>query len=261
MSLSAVPQPTFWQSLPFCVGTTFEKTYSSQEAPGDWCTITVKKLDEDGKPLNDLHRYVMENSTGDLYGMQDKLHGPPTRFTVAVKSGGICLITSFYAVLLVVWEHINLLADLSEIILKAPGNLAKDYQTKGVISALCNMAVVPLCQAACSFAEYVAQVAKAPIFAIGLIFASFYGIFIPFEGMKQISQIESAWHGGATYKSDVRYKKGGSYLCTTLFEDFKSARSGSVLFLGYCMQKRGNIDELIKGKKRFTLVDQSSREA
>lgn len=260
MSLTVTPQPTFWESVPFFFGSVPKKAYPTQEVPGDWCHVAMKKLDSEGKPIEEIFHYVMENSTGDLYGMQEKDHGAPSRLITVLKSTAILMGIPLYTICMIAWRPINFLADICELAMKAPSQFTADFQTKGIATALFNGVVQPICEVLPSFAENISRVVIAPLYALAMAFAALYGMIIPFEGMKLISQIEKSWHGNVSHRSDIRYIRR-SWLSTTLCEDFKAARSGTVFYLGYCMQKRGNIHEKIEGKNRFTLVDHPSSEA
>lgn len=257
MSLTVTSQPNFWERVPFFFGSVPQKKYPTQEIPGDWCHVAVKKLNSKGKPIEEVFHYVMENSTGDLYGMQNQSHRPPSRLIIALKSATLFAGVAPYAICMVVWRIINFSADVFEIAVCVPSQFAADYQIKGMVTALSNGVFHPLTDLLHSFAENVTKVVRTPFYAIAMAFAAIYGILIPFEGMKLISRVEKAWHNNVSHRSDIRYIRG-SWLSTTLCEDFKLARSGTVFYLGYCMQKRGNLYEKIEGKYRFTLIDHSS---
>lgn len=221
----------------------------------DWGHVTVKKRDLDGTLVEKPFRYLMEKSTGDLYGIQGT--DPPTRSIVAIKSAAICVGSLFYPMLVVAWKVMSFFADLTELGLNAPAAFSQKYSTKGFVVAITEVGATAVCTSLHSLAELVAGCAKIPFYATALFFASLYGILIPFEGMKWISKIESQWHEGATYQSDIRYNNVG-WLSPTIIEDFKAARAGKVLFLAYCMQKRGNLFEEVNGTPRYTLIKKPS---
>jgi len=257
MSLTVTSQPNFWESVPFFFGSVSQKKYPTQEIPGDWCHVAVNKLDLKGNPIPEVFHYVMENSTGDLYGVQEKNLGAPSRFITAIKSTTILAAIFPYTICMVAWRFINFSADVFEIAMSVPSQFAADYQPKGIVTALTNGIFHPLTELLRSFTENISKVVRSPFYALAMAFAALYGILIPFEGMKLISKVEKAWHNNVSHRSDIRYSQG-SWLSTTLFEDFKAARTGTVFYLGYCMQKRGNLHEKIEGKDRFTLIDHSS---
>lgn len=250
-----VEQRSFCDGIPFFFGSVPKKVRYDQEIPGDWCHVEVEKVDKAGErwgtDSGEPFRYLMENSTGDLYGIQGE--APFSRPMTAVKCAGLCVGTPFYAICMVAWRIINFTADCTECILQMPAAFACSYRGKGLLLTLLETAIGVGSCFLHSLAENVAAVVKIPFYATALSFAALYGVLIPFEGMKWVGYIESRWHGGVSYRADVRYRNR-SLLSATLFEEYAQAREGGVLFLAFCMQKRGNIGDRIKGKYRFALI-------
>ena len=256
MALSGVSEASFLQRVPFFFGSVPVKTHIEQVIPGDWCSVTVQKRGSNGEVLDEPFSFIMENSTGDLYGIQSP-SGAPSRFFTSVKCAFIATGVLLYIPLMMAWRPINCVADIVETFLASPKLLADEYANKGLFVAMCNRVTADLSAVMESLARNVSKLVLTVLYAFPLLFAACYGVILPYEGMKQISIIESALHGNATYRSDIRYQRG-SWLSTTLIEDFKAARTGQVFFLAYCMQKRGNIEEEVKGERRFTLITPTS---
>nr|NGX46450.1 hypothetical protein [Chlamydiota bacterium] len=108
------------------------------------------------------------------------------------------------------------------------------------------------------------RIVRAPLFAVGVMFAAAWGLFSPYEGRKMIGKIEKEWHDGLTFKDDMRMGKDEQFLnkmddCKKYSDDcgtcFTEIKTGKVFFLGWCMQVRGNIDAKVAGVAKYTLTN------
>jgi len=225
---------------------------------GDWRTVTLLKRDHTGEYVkNDSgtlrkFNFTQEVSTGDLYGIP-KPHFPPDEpFVVAAKAIGMCVITPIYMLGMMIANAIKIVSDMTPIFWRVIPKLIADLNTKGIIGAFGNAFMAVVIEVPTEVVQDIWRICRSPLFAIGMMFACLYAPFSPFEARKWIGKIEKLWHEGTSYNMDVRLDQGKDVDFAKLFS---SALKGKIWFLGYCMQKRGNIADKVAGKDKFELYD------
>lgn len=95
---------------------------------------------------------------------------------------------------------------------------------------------------------------KAPFFGTMLFASSCYTALVnPIAGRTWIDWTEKRWHGG-DLAQDVRYGKSPQEL-----EDISCIKeifiNRKILYAGFCMQSFGNINDMVKGKPKFEIID------
>lgn len=242
--------PAWFASIP-------KKKREGQNISGDWSRVTLFKRDHLGKVItNDSKKpkkfyYHLENSTGTLYGVQQKKKNDKP-YHIAVKALLIFLNTPFYTELMMGAHLMHLGRDITSFFWRVIPQGIKNIYRKGLIAALGHTFLTILWEIPRAITTDIWRIVRDPIYAFGMMAASFFCIFFPLEGRVWLDRIEREWHEGASYRLDVGYGKSEEELkkmgCARLFSQLMS---GKVFFLGYCMQRRGNIEEKIAENPRF----------
>lgn len=251
-----------------------ELKHLDEKPSGDWGTVSVLKRDKIGRIATNYltpkeFLFTIERSTGDLYGIQHaeivdgvKQIVVDSRAVVAIKSAAIFLGTPFYLFGMVFVNLVKIAVDISAIFWRTLPGLVRDFQNKGILSALGNMAMDVVWHIPHEVAQDIWRVVRSPMYAAGMMLAAAYGVIQPFEGRKWMGEIELNWHQGAPYQQDLRYGLSEKdYLKISFSEMVKNIWSGKVYYLGYCMQKRGNIEDKVNGVARFRLFDKEPKKA
>ncbi len=225
-----------------------------------FCDVLAIRRDDQGDPITSsigapLHiQYTQEISTGDLYRRVDD------RFHLALKCGGISLATLFYAPGLVLVNFLKIVIDLSSFFWRVLPSFIQNLSTKGIVRATANLLMATLWQIPTAISEDIWRIARVPIYALGMISAGLVGLIAPMEGLRWIAKIEFAWHQKTSYQMDLRHRKTDKELCSlrNIPNLITEICSGKILFLGYCIQKRGNIEDEVAGMKRFELLKKNN---
>ena len=194
-----------------------------------WIFARVQKLKEDetgyvtGSKDTVLEwTYLVNRETADFFN-------PDSVSTVAIKCGIVAFALPFYLVAVMVVDFVKIFVDIGRFFVdiargesfhKAGYNLLS--RVGGDISGL-------VC---------------APWYALGMWIASIEGVlFDPMKGRAEAGLIERKWHGVDFYHDLLRkgWHKGGDE---------------SVIFLGFCFQKVGNLndDKRATGAQKFKAV-------
>ncbi len=228
-----------------------EKTSQSQKISGDWATVHLCKRTGSGKLDRFDRKYTLELSSGDLYGIPEKEPSKP--YKIALKCAGIFVGTIFYTPGMMAFHSIQAILDITSIFWRVIPELINELRVKPVFASLANASIKITCEIPLKLIADIRRVVQSPLFALGMLFASLIGVIYPQEGRKWLGAVELQWHEGATYRQDFRYQLGDEgYKQATLCDLYRYAQAGNTFYLGYCMQKRGNINEMIKNKPRFT---------
>lgn len=258
MASTVTSQP---DCLQWCLPNWFAPVPKQEDnTTSDWCEVSFTKRDKDatviyanGKPaVFTLH---LERSTGDLYGRRNHKGQLDRPHEIAWKSFGILVGTSFYAVGGMLCHAAKIIIDITSIFWRyIPQAIHKLWQ-KGVVLAL-----VDYCFSVClvvpnEVVKDLWRIVRTPLFALGLMGAAFYGMFSPLEGRKWMARIELEWHEGYDYHFDPRSRRSDTECKnSTLEQDIQRLADEEFWYLGYCMQKRGNIDEkVVSGKRKWEI--------
>ena len=251
-SLSISPIKRFLPTkCPCGWGATPMRTEENQKINGDWCNVTLAKRNESGEIIRDSSydikkfKYTQEISTGNLYNRVDKID---------ISSSGIliCIGSLPYMAALMFSNVVKTVYEVCKIAQRALQECISNFATKGIFASASNLFMAFVFEIPSGVLKNVWQIAKSPLYAVGMMFGGAYTAIHPYEGRQWIAKIESAWHN-VSYKMGVQYRrtreelheKGGGVIWELL--------SGKVCFLGYCMQKRGSISDKVDGQLRFEL--------
>lgn len=222
----------------------------------DWIHAKMVKRNKRGNVKRTVFHYHLENSTGDLYGVQGK-KGIDKPYVIALKATGMFFYTPFYALGMIVGRIIHIAIEISAIFWRIIPKLIQNIYTKGIFSALGNAIMEIGWEIPSEIIKDIWRIVRCPFYAIGMMAASLFAIAYPLEGRKWLGKIEYEWHEKTPYHMDIRYRKSEEQCKDMPFSEFLSEiKAGKICTLGYCMYKRGNIHEKIAGKPRFEMLEQ-----
>ncbi len=213
----------------------------------DWRNVTVEKLNsrgdlcikDNGSPQT--FEYTLEESTGDLYGLQGK---PDAPHTIAAKSLGIFFITPIYTLGLISANLLKMVADITSIFWKVIPQLIQELSAKGIRAALGNAIMTIVFEIPNEMILDLWRVCRSPLYAVAIEVACLYTMLSPYEGRKWIGKIESQWHDGTPYTKHLQDTPASECVDEVLFD-------GKVLFMAVCMQKMGNIYDKVDKLDKF----------
>ena len=236
------------------------------ERDGNWQQVTLTKRDAAGKIIESGNtsrhfEYLMEAKTGDLY-LYEQAGSIETKSAIAMKSCGIFMAALPYGALVMFANLVNMAMDIAKIAWRVLKDFGETWKNKGVFDALFSIVFAVVWEMPKSVLVNMWRIVRAPFYALGVQFAAALGIFSPYEGRRMIGMIEREWHDGLTFKDDFRMGKDERFLnaedcekycgdCGTCFTQIKG---GTVLFLGWCMQVRGNIHDKVCNVAKFALA-------
>lgn len=186
----------------------------------NWFAPIPEKTKPDQKILGDwcrvtVHKknairkfhYTQEISTGDLYGMQEDVEFEKP-YLIAFNAMRIFIATPFWML----------------------GTMAVN-----LIKAVVGMEVT----------QSIWRIARSPIYALGMMLASLFTMICPLKGSTWLASIEYEWHQKTSYRRDIRYRLSKKEIRKKILSCrfISDIKEGKVLYLTYCMQKRGNIRE------------------
>ncbi len=222
----------------------------SGEASSDpvWKEIVVLKRDENGEYILDQKtgkpqqfKYIENTRSGELFWSESQCD-------VATKCGLIAGGVIFYTLAVMFWNLIKIPIDIVKMACTIICKVGKEISEKGAGEAWQTI-LKDLQVLGGQLAEDMWQVVSAPIFSAMISAAGVGGIFSPYHFRDLIAKLENAQQGGRSYKLDMREaKKPAELSCDEVLHE-------RPFYLAWCFQVRGHIDETIKGKQRFELVD------
>lgn len=208
----------------------------------DWSYGKFKKTPGGEKPL----AYHLEASTGDLYGVQESNGKIDTPLQIRAKAIGIFLGSTFYAMAMMAVNAIRIAIDVSKIFWQVIPKWIKEIHTKGLFPSLGNAAIVIIWEIPNEITKDIWRILRSPFYGSAMMVASLFAMVFPFEGRTWLGKIEYEWHEKTSHRMDIRYRKSDKECKQLIFsrEIFSALKAGKVFYLGYCMQKRGNISDL-----------------
>ncbi|NGX39073.1 MAG: hypothetical protein KR126chlam1_00393 [Chlamydiae bacterium] len=224
-----------------------EPTIGDRDDPSkDWCVVKAYKYTRDGKNNIGLREYHLEKSTEDLYGTRNEDNVLDKPYIISLKAVSILVGTFLYAPTVMAANLCKIAVDISSVFWRVLPNLYKDFCTKSPLTALGNAFLSVIYVIPSAIGESLWRIARTPLYALAMIFASGYTIFQPLEGRKWIGKIELDWHQVDSRNWDLRYEYSGPQedgFWTTCIRWIKKIPEGKILFLAYCMQRQGNLYE------------------
>lgn len=220
----------------------------------DWCKVQVEKVNVFGSIQK--RTYYCQISTGDLFGSSDL----DSAKRLAAKAQGIALVTAFYACALMVANLFKVAFDITSLFWRHIPAYFSERQKRGDSAALGELFKSTIWKVPLEVAQDFWRIARAPLFATGIIFGALYAQIDPYTGTYGwISPIEKQWHEGTSYKNDLCFGKTTAQIKDPdLSLMCKEIGMGKILFLAPCMQKRGNLKDriIVEGKEelRFKLI-------
>lgn len=233
---SCSPSSWLWSPLPVMQG-------PNDPVRGDWARVhPIKHYFNGGEKEKS---YVMEVSTQDLYPGQDE------PWVISGKAIAVIVGIIPYCLAIMVANLIKVVLDFSSIVWKGVPQLVSDFSSKGCVAAVGNFFARAICIVPLEIGEGLFRIVRSPFYAVAMMCATVYEIVRPLEGRVWISELETRWHQGATYKDDARLlwpENTGSH-----WVEWASAlASGKVYFLAFCMLKRGNLNDQRNGVNIYT---------
>lgn len=198
--------------------------------------VQVNKTDETGNikfyGSQSTISYIEHIESGDLY-----LDEP--WYTVMWKCSLIMLGTPLYTLGAMGWHFFKIPFQAGAIVLKTLAAVGEEITRCRLFEATIAMrdGLAPIPHLV---GESLFEVVKAPIFALGVEVAVFYGIFKPFHGRRMEAFIEAAWQNGRSYREDFRRipERPGETCLEAFITDLQLHRP---FFFAHCFQSRGNI--------------------
>ncbi|NGX59372.1 MAG: hypothetical protein KR126chlam3_00523 [Chlamydiae bacterium] len=231
---------------------------NAKTGSGDWRLVTMIKRDENGDVIGHptAFQYHLEDSTGDLYGVQEDKKGIDKPFVIAAKALGMFFYTPFYTLGMMTANCIRVAIDMTAIFWRIIPLFVQDIYRKGFFPSLGNATMSIVWDTPIEIAKDIWRIARSPIYGTGMMMASLFTFALPLEGRKWLGKIEYEWHEGVSYQMDIRHRKSQKQNEDLKFSEFISEiAKGKILYLGYCMQKRGNIHEIVAGNPRFEIFE------
>jgi len=219
----------------------------NDKVEGDFALIDLTKQYANGESR--VKRFVMEISTGDLYNGNDE------PMVISAKAIGVFVGSFFYALILMTSNAVKIGLDLTSIFWRGIPQLYFDFRVKGLIASIGNFFARAICTVPTEIGEDIIRIIRAPFYALAMQAASVYMLVAPLEGRVWISDIETRWRDGATYKDDLLYQNGlrASNASGYPFREFVSeVAKGKIYFLAWCMLKRGNINDVNERAEVYT---------
>lgn len=233
------------------------KSSPSQKISGDWATVYLYKRKEDGKQFSFDRKYILEISTGDLYGIPEE--EPTKPISIAIKCAGIFLATPFYMLGIMTFHSIVAVVDIASVFWKVIPQLINQLRIKPIVACLGNAYMTVAHELPSKLGADIRRIVRSPFFAIGMLFAAAFGVIYPQEGRKWLGQIEYEWHEGASYRQDIRYRRKYEWSDIYPYAYYCHALEGRIFNLGYCMQKRGNIHDKVQDKLQFSYYKEKEK--
>lgn len=239
--------PNWFASIPL------EKdTHSTDE----WCRVVVHKRDRKGNNINGEEGcplpfyYVMETSSGDLYDIHNRQKERTPLYSIAIKAMLIFFLVPLYALGMITIDFMRVVICVSSIFF----HTFLKYLFKREALSLKNHVIKEVTK----IVENVYRLIKVPVYTVKMMGVSVYTFLLPLRGRKWF-KVELDWHEGTTYQKDIRRKdlcckKGTNCMSLLSLGSIMELLNGKVLYLTYCMQKRGNIHEMVIGGKRFEVL-------
>jgi len=224
----------------------------SQDTPGDWAYVQLKK----NKLLT--HTYMLQKSTGDLYlgellyeHEEKKTYHKVTRRDIALKAFAMGIGSIPYGIALMGSNLCKIPYKISSVVWELLPQLCQEALKLGVIPSITNFAIRTFCLLPMDILEKFWLIVRSPFYSIALIGACVAGVLSPLEGRVWIAHVEKEWHRGDSYKMSLQ-EMGP----ITLSERISAIHKGKYPFLGWCMQKRGNIQDSDQGKRVYQWVEE-----
>ncbi len=243
-----LPLTPFAQMQQFCsaigqlLGTLCEKTESAfrrvhlmkKDADGNIKFYDVKDQETGETKKISVLSYIEEIETGDL--QKDE-----AQHVVAQKCAWLALGIPFYTVGAIAWNAfkipVEICSMLSKTLKKVGEQLALQRLYEGAVEMRQGLLQIPGI-----IGDGLFEVVKAQLFGFGAEIVSLCGIIKPYRCRKIEALIESAWHGGVSYKEDFRKipKRPGENCLEAFVKDVQLMRP---FYLAHCFQVRGNVND------------------
>ena len=242
------PLTPFEQMQQFCsaigslLGSLCEKTESAfrrvhlmkKDADGNIKFYDVKNIETGETKKISVLSYIEEIETGDLQ-KDEPAH------VVAQKCAWVALAIPFYTAGAMAWNAFKIPVEICSMLLdtlkKVGELLALQRLYEGAVEMRQGLMQIPGI-----IGDRLFEIVKAPIFGFGAEIASICGMIKPYRCRKIEALIESAWHGGASYKEDFRkIPKRPDENCLEAF--VKDAQLMRPFYLAHCFQVRGNVND------------------
>ncbi|MDN3506457.1 MAG: hypothetical protein P0S96_04435 [Simkaniaceae bacterium] len=231
----------------------------------DWSCVDVIKHNEFGKVVTSFGKpvrfqYHKENSTGDLYGIQDSKKGLDTAKVISAKALIILCAAPIYTVGMMTVALVRIALNVSSIFWRILPQFVRNAFIKGPVQALADLTMRVGFDLPLEVIKDLWRIVRSPLYGFGIMLAGLVAIPCPFEGRKWLGRIEGDWHEGLSCNRDIRYGKTPKEIDNLPFSELIwEIQAGKVFLLGYCMYQRGNINDRIAGKPRFEQYIQESK--
>lgn len=236
------------------------KKNNDHKIQGDWCRIRVWKRDQEGNLIKvdgsaKSFEYFMENSTGDLYGIygNESCGNDDKFYKTSIKAVLVFLGTPLYMLCMIGAHLTKIVIDISSIFWKIIPQCISVYKDKGLPGSLSVFFMTVVWQLPSEISTTIWRIVRSPLYAVGMMCAALLGIVYPAEGRKWMGLVEYEWHDRTSYTMDMRYQRKfeKGFEAIPFSELVSELAKGKVFFLGYCFQKRGNINDKVHGVSRF----------
>ena len=213
------------------------QTKEDEESSLGWRQTTVfKKFHNSNR--GEVKTYLEEKATGNLTAKD-------TLSTITNKCAMIAIGVFFYAAAAMAFNVIiTLPSSLVNLCLLMIREIGEQFKKGTPLDSLLVIGKVVLWQLPKTLLYIIWTVVRAPIFAVGVMFAAICGLFSPMQGRKWVAAVEHEWHDRVSHKMDLRYE-GVPHKNDheKAMDDLMGIVGGKFFFLAYCFQTLGNVND------------------
>ncbi len=192
-----------------------------------WQPVLISKRNEQGEAIKDeqgkivaRHR-ILDVRTGDFYISENVEK-------IWVKTVGIWCALPFWTLGQMVWSAGRNFYDVANIAYDALKKIGAEWNKgHGIGWIMENITITFSRDLYCRIAKNICHFISAPFFGSAMLIAATIGIFSPYEGRKQIAQLEYAWQDKVSFKEDCRLQH----------------ENPKAFYLAWCFQPRGNVHQ------------------
>ncbi|NGX59980.1 MAG: hypothetical protein KR126chlam3_01140, partial [Chlamydiae bacterium] len=182
-------QPVYVASF---LGEMTEMQTETLEKP--WLDLQFQQRDEQGKFITDRNDkpikfdFVVDCLTSDMY---EKVQSP---WQVRSKALLTFLTTPFYLPLSIGKQLAGIVLDIGKIAKQVFEDVAKQIKSRKFLACLSAITITPIKNAAHAIALRIWQIAFAPLYAIGMLYAALYSQVDQLNGRKMMNKMAEGWN-------------------------------------------------------------------
>lgn len=214
-----------------------------QEEQGKWSFVTVYRRSQEGelhlgpnsRPLRYFRLY--NRGTGEIFQ-------EVTEEAVAYKCFMLAGTSPLYTIGNMLLQHGKIFTDMGLVSYNTLYDLQENWSEKGVFTILRKNGL----DLSTRLGRDVYELISSPYYGVAIFLCAIKGMITdPYEAMQWISWFESCWHWGKPAKRQDLLRH---------FDHCVAEGSDWTIYLAYCMQKEGHIDDLTEtGEPRWEILE------